>query len=164
MLVISDFGTWCCFNFFYMSFSCRMVCHVFFTFLKRWVWYQIFHHRIDIVDSHRCLVNQRFVKLRDLQLVASKTVLIFPSQLGVLKDTFENVLQDTFQTVFQTFLVTVVDFFGVGHFVLFLLFLLRKRCTILQFQFFEITNLQLSKSCVLVSPATQNVDWAATKE
>ena len=102
--------------------------------------------------------------LKDLQLVASKTVLIFPSQLGVLKDTFERGLQGTFQSVFQTFLVTVADFFGVGHFVLFLLFLLRKLCTMHQFYFFKKTNLQLSWSCVLVSPATQNVDWAATKE
>ena len=60
-------------------------------------------------------------------------VLLFPFQLGVLKDTFEKVLHDTFQTVFQTFLITVADFFGVGYFVLFLLFLLRKLCTMLQF-------------------------------
>ena len=57
-------------------------------------------------------------------MVANKTVLIFPSQLDVLKDTYEIVLQDTFQTVFQMFLVTVADFFGVGHFALFLIFLL----------------------------------------
>ena len=151
-----DFGCFSCF-------SCIMVCQVFLNFLKRWIWYQIFHHRVDIVDCDRCLINQSFVKLKDLQLVASKTGLIFPSQLGILKDTFERVLQDTFQTVFQTFLVTVVDFFGVGNFALFLLFLLRKICTMLQFQFFEKTNLQLSWGCVLVSPATQNVDWAATK-
>ena len=44
-------------------------------------------------------------------------VLTFPSQLGVLKYTFENVLQDTFQIMFQTFLLTVVDFFNVGHVV-----------------------------------------------
>ena len=79
--------------------------------------------------------------LKDLQLAASKTVLISPSQLGVLKDTFERVLQDTFQTVFQTFLVTAADFFGVGHFVLFLLFLLRKLYTMHQFHFFENSNL-----------------------
>ena len=40
--------------------------------------------------------------LKDLQLVASKTVLISSSQLDVLKDTFERVLQDTFQTVIPT--------------------------------------------------------------
>ena len=69
--------------------------------------------------------------LKHLQLVASKTVLISPSQWGVLKVTFERVLQDIFQTVFQIFLITVADFFGLGHFVLFLLFLLRKLCTML---------------------------------
>ena len=87
-------------------------------------------------------------------MVPSKAILIFASQLGILKDTFERVLQDTF----QTFLVTVTDFFGVGHFVLFLLFLLRKVCTMFQFHFFEKTNLQLSWSYVLVSPATKNID------
>ena len=79
--------------------------------------------------------------LKDLQLVTNKAILIFASQLGVLKDTFERVLQDTFQTVFQTFLVTAADFFGVGHFVLFLLFLLRKEGKMLQFHFFEKRNL-----------------------
>ena len=59
--------------------------------------------------------------LNDLQLIASKTVLFFPSQLGVLKDTFERVLQGTFQTVLQTFLVTVADHFNVGHFALFVI-------------------------------------------
>ena len=60
---------------------------------------------------------------------------------GILKGTFEIVLQDTFQTAFQTFLVTVADFFGVGHFALFLLFLWRKQCMILQFHLFEKRNL-----------------------
>ena len=92
--------------------------------------------------------------LKDLQLIASKMALISPSQLGVLKDTFQRVLQNTFQTVFQTFLVTVADFFGVGHFAMFLLFLLRNLCTMLQFYFFKKRNLQLSWSGVLVSPAT----------
>ena len=94
--------------------------------------------------------------LRDLQVIVSKTVLIFPSQLGVLKDTFKRVLQEIFETVFQTFLVTAGDCFGVGHFVLFLLFLLGKLCTMLQFHFFEKRNLQLSFSGVFVSPTTQN--------
>ena len=93
--------------------------------------------------------------LNDLQPIASKTVLFFPSQLGVLKDTFERVLQATFQTVFQTFLVTVADHFNVIHFALFLLFFLRKLCTMLQFHFFQKKNLQLSWSGVLVSLATQ---------
>ena len=75
--------------------------------------------------------------LKDLQLIASKMVLIFPSQLGVLKDTLKRVLHDIFETVFQTFLVTAGGFFGVGHFGLFLLFLLRKLCMMLQFHFFE---------------------------
>ena len=95
--------------------------------------------------------------LKDLQLVASKTILISTSQLGVLKDTFERVLQDTVQTVFQTFLVTVADLFGVGHLVLFLLFLLRKYARCSSFIFSK-RNLQLSWSGVLVSPATQNVE------
>ena len=85
-------------------------------------------------------------------------VLIFPFQLGIWKGTFEIVLQDTFQTVFQTFLVTVADFFGVGHFFLFLLFLRRELCMMLQFHLFEKRNLQLSLSDVLVSPATQNFE------
>ena len=93
----------------------------------------------------------------DLQLVASKTVLIFPSSLGLLKGTFEKVLRDTFQTVFQTFLVTVAEFFSVAHFGLILLFLRRKLCMMLQFYLFEKRNLQLSWSDV-VSPATQNVE------
>ena len=78
---------------------------------------------------------------------------------------FERYLgNNIFQTVFQTFLVTVADFFGVAHFVLFLLFLLRKLCAILQFHLFERSYLQLSWSGVFVSPATQNVEWAATRE
>ena len=93
-------------------------------------------------------------------MVANKTVLIFPSQLGVLKGTFEIVLQDTFQTV----LVIVADFFGVGHFALVLLFLRRKLCMMPQFHLFEKRSLHLSWSDVLVSAATLNVEWAATKE
>ena len=58
--------------------------------------------------------------------------------------------------MFQTFLVTVANFIGVGHFALFLLFLLRKLRTILQFQ--------LSWNDVLVSPETQNVEGAAIKD
>ena len=49
--------------------------------------------------------------VKDLQLVANKTILTFPSLLDVLKDTFERVLQGTFQVVFPTFLVTVADFY-----------------------------------------------------
>ena len=94
---------------------------------------------------------------KDLQLV-DKTVLIFPSQPGFLKDTFESVLQDPSQTVFQTFLVTAADFFGLDQFVLFLLLLLYKLCTMLQFHLLEERNIQLSWSGVFVSPATQNVE------
>ena len=97
-------------------------------------------------------------------MVANKTVLIFPSQLGVLKGTFEIVLHDTIQTVFQTVLVIVADFFGVGHFVLVLLFLRRKLCMMPQFHLFKKRSLHLSWSDVLVSAATLNVEWAATKE
>ena len=35
---------------------------MFFTILKRWVWNQIFHRRINIVDSQRRLFYQMFVK------------------------------------------------------------------------------------------------------
>ena len=49
--------------------------------------------------------------VKDLQLVANKTILTFPSLLDVLKDTFERVLQGTFQVVFPTFLETVADFY-----------------------------------------------------
>ena len=37
---------------------------------------------------------------------------------GCFENTFEIVLQATFKTVFQTFLVIIVNFFGVGHFVI----------------------------------------------
>ena len=96
--------------------------------------------------------------VKDLQLVANKTALIFHSQLGVLEGTFEIVLQDTFQTVFQTLLVIVADFFDVGHSALFLSFLRCKLCMMLQFHLFKKRNLQLSWSNVLVSPATQTVE------
>ena len=95
--------------------------------------------------------------LKDLQLVSNETVMTFPFQLGVLKDNFERVLHDTFQIMFQTFLVTVADFFDVGHFALFSLFLLQKLCTVFQFNLFEKRNIQLSWSDVFVSPITQNI-------
>ena len=69
--------------------------------------------------------------LKDLWLLSNKTI------LRVLKDTFEGVLQDSFQIEFQTFSLIEADFFDVGHFILFLLFYLRKLCTMLQFQLYE---------------------------
>ena len=60
-----------------------------------------------------------------------------------------------FRLCFKHFLVTVADHFNVGHFALFLLFFLRKLCTMLQFHFFQKRNLPLSWSGVLVSLTTQ---------
>ena len=162
MLIISDFGTWCCFKFFTSVFLAEWFARCFSLF-----WRGEFDIKSFIIELILLTPVGVFLCkciLKDLQSVANKTVLNFPSQLGVLKDTFERVLQDTFQIVFQTFLVTVADFFDVGHFVLFLLFPLCKLCTMLQFHIFERTNLQLSWSGVLVSLATQNVERAVTKE
>ena len=62
--LLHDYVQWCwvfqisglaVVSIFYKGFFCRIVCQVFFTILKRRVWYQIFHHRIDTVDSHKRL-------------------------------------------------------------------------------------------------------------
>ena len=61
-------------------------------------------------------------------------------------------LSDTFKTVFQTLLVIAASFLDEGHFVLFLLFHLRKLCIMLQFHLSkrEIFN---SNRVVFLSPS-----------
>ena len=161
VLTGSDFGTCYCFNFLTSVFLAKWFTVCFLLFWRCEFDFKSFIIElilwIPIAPFHtKCL-------LKDLQLVANKRVRTFPSQLGILKDTFERILQHTFELVFQTFLLLVADFFDEGLFVLFLLLILRKLCRMLQFHFFEKRNL-FPWSDVLIYPATQNFVWVVTKE